>query len=245
MRMTAQERRNKNGGPVLNKAGEDKDSAGRTRDLAQDALSSGKEQDAALVQFTELNLQPDSAGDGRQFALIIQAIARDQDRTAFRQLFAHFAPRIRTMLRRSGCTSEAAEDLAQECMLAVWRKAGYFDPSRAAASTWIYAIARNLRIDVARRERRAKLHAIAETWQPAPESPTQPDELTDELDRQERVQAALKHLPPEQLQVVMASFVEGKAHSQISTELGIPIGTVKSRMRLAMGRLRPVLEDLQ
>lgn len=185
------------------------------------------------------------ASEGARLAGLIAAISSRQDRQAFQDLFAHFAPRIRNMLRRSGCTVEASEDLAQEAMLTVWRKAHMFDPVRAAASTWIFTIARNLRIDIARREKRAQMHAIAEQHEPQLDKQEQPDEIADLAERQARVAQALKILPPDQLQVVMLSFVEGKAHSEIATELGIPMGTVKSRMRLAMGRLRPVLEDLQ
>lgn len=185
------------------------------------------------------------AGESAMLSELIVSISNHQDRQAFQELFAHFAPRIRNMLRRSGCTAEASEDLAQEAMLTVWRKAHLFDPARAAASTWIFTIARNLRIDIARREKRAQLHAIAEQHEPQLAAPEQPDEIADLAERQARVAQALKILPPDQLQVVMLSFIEGKAHSEIAAELGIPMGTVKSRMRLAMGRLRPVLEDLK
>ena len=203
---------------------------------------------AAAAPDEAIRVAPVPPGNAAELAIysrLIERIAAHQDREAYRTLFAFFAPRIRAMLRRSGCNAEASEDLAQEALLTVWRKAHFFDASRASASTWIYTIARNLRIDVARREKRAQMHAIAEQNEPEPDLPDQPDELVDLAARQARVHDALKILPPEQLQVVTLSFVEGKAHSEIAEELGIPMGTVKSRMRLAMARLRPVLGDLK
>jgi len=203
--------------------------------------------------------EPDASGRGERPALFVQpdqpsakrmaglicAISAHGDRAAFAELFGYFAPRLKNMLRRSGSTPDSAEDVAQEAMLTVWRKAHLFDPAKAAASTWIFTIARNLRTDSARRERRAQLHAIAEQNEPQTQIQEQPDEIVGLAERQARVQAAMQELPPDQLRVVMLSFVEGKAHSEIAAELGIPMGTVKSRMRLAMSRLKPVLEDLR
>lgn len=174
---------------------------------------------------------------------LITAIAARQDKTAFAELFAHFAPRIKSMLVRGGAPADTAEDLAQEAMLSVWRKASYFDAGRASASTWIFTIARNLRIDAARREQRARLHETVE--QIEPEGPETPDQLLDASERQVRVREAMKKLSEEQLQVIKLSFVEGKSHGEIAELLGLPLGTVKSRVRLAMSRLRQHLEDMR
>lgn len=180
--------------------------------------------------------------DGGKAEKLIEAIARDQDRAAFEQLFAHYAPRIKTLLVRQGTPPEIAEDLAQEAMLIVWRKATYFAATRGSASAWIYTIARNLRIDNARRSQRAELYAMMDDYDR--EGPAQPDEIVSSTEHAERVQRAMAELPEEQLEVVKLSFVEGAAHAEIAERLDLPLGTVKSRLRLAMRRLRKSLEDL-
>jgi RNA polymerase sigma-70 factor, ECF subfamily len=188
--------------------------------------------------MTEFN----QSGSADEFGRRIQAIADHGDREAFAELYQHFGPRIKGFLIRGGAGAHLAEDLAQEAMLTVWRKAAYFDPSRASASTWIFTIVRNLRIDGQRREKRAAVHASA---MPEDQEPVmQPDEALNLVQRQLQVQEALKVLPQDQLEVVKLSFVEGKPHAEISTVLGIPLGTVKSRMRLAMIKLKSILEVL-
>jgi len=173
---------------------------------------------------------------------LVQRIVECRDKEAFAQLFDHFAPRIKAMLMRTGTAAEVAEDLAQDAMLTLWRKADFFDPSRASVAAWVFTIARNLRIDVARRERRARLHAVLENIEP--EAQQQPDQIVSLAEREQKVRLAMQQLPAEQAEVVKLSFVEGKAHGDIATCLGIPLGTVKSRLRLAMGRLRQILEEV-
>ena len=172
----------------------------------------------------------------------IRAIAADQDRTAFASLFEFYAPRIKRMLMGIGTAADSAEDVAQETLLTVWRKAAYFDPARAGASAWIFTIARNLRIDRLRGEKRATLYAPFELVEP--ELPQTPDHVLNAAERDERVRAALKELSPEQVRVLQLSFFEGRAHGDIAQLLNLPLGTVKSRLRLAMGRLRNLLGDL-
>jgi RNA polymerase sigma-70 factor, ECF subfamily len=173
----------------------------------------------------------------------IRAIATREDRAAFASLFEFYAPRIKAMLMRSGAAADAAEDVAQEVLLTVWRKASYFDPARASASAWIFTIARNLRIDRLRGDKRATQYAPLEMVEP--ESPESPDFVLNATERDERVRSALKELPPEQVRVVQLSFFEGRAHGDIAAMLDLPLGTVKSRVRLAMTRLRNLLGDLQ
>jgi RNA polymerase sigma-70 factor, ECF subfamily len=173
----------------------------------------------------------------------IKAIASCQDRTAFASLFEFYAPRIKAMLMRSGAASDTAEDVAQEALLTVWRKASYFDPARASASAWIFTIARNLRIDRLRGDKRAAQYAPLEMVEP--EAPESPDHALNATERDVRVRAALKQLSPEQVRVVQLSFFEGRAHGDIAATLNLPLGTVKSRVRLAMTRLRSLLGDLQ
>jgi RNA polymerase sigma-70 factor, ECF subfamily len=173
----------------------------------------------------------------------IKAIAERQDRAAFASLFEFYAPRIKAMLTRLGAAADAAEDLAQETLLAVWRKAAYFDPDRASAAAWIFTIARNLRIDRLRGDNRAKLYAPYEMVEP--EGPQHPDSALSAAERDARVRAALKELSQDQVRVVQLSFFEGRAHGDIAALLDLPLGTVKSRVRLAMARLRNLLGDLQ
>jgi RNA polymerase sigma-70 factor (ECF subfamily) len=177
-----------------------------------------------------------------QLASLIEAIAADRDREAFAALFDYFAPRIKGFLMRSNTPPAGAEELAQEALLIVWRKAEQFDRTKAGASAWIFTIARNLRIDVARREQRSRLLDLEATEEADPPAP--PDTMLLAGERERRVHAALTHLSDDQLRVVRLSFFEGKAHGDIASELELPLGTVKSRIRLAMNRLRELLGDL-
>jgi RNA polymerase sigma-70 factor (ECF subfamily) len=173
-------------------------------------------------------------------ALLLR-VAENRDRAAFALLFSHFAPRVKAYLLRLGASSALAEDLAQEALFNLWRKAHLFDPAKASAATWLFTIARNLRIDAVRREKRPE-------WEPEdlrPESAAAADTVLALAGEEVRLRAALKHLPPDQIQVIELSFFADKPHSQIAGELGIPLGTVKSRLRLAMARLKRALGDAE
>jgi RNA polymerase sigma-70 factor (ECF subfamily) len=172
---------------------------------------------------------------------LILAIAGRRDRAAFVTLFGRFAPRLKAWFQRSGSASDQAEDLAQETMLAVWRKAESFDPTRAGATTWIFTIARNQRIDTMRRAPRRTLDA--EDPSLAPQAPAAPDAVFDTFQRESRLREALSTLPAEQAEVIRLSFFEDRPHADIERALSIPLGTVKSRLRLAMNRLRGHLGD--
>jgi RNA polymerase sigma-70 factor (ECF subfamily) len=186
-----------------------------------------------------VSLDRGAEGGARLSALVV-AIAERGDREAFTLLFNHFAPRVKSYLLRMGATAETAEELAQETLLTVWRRAGAFDPGRAAASTWIFTIARNLRIDVARRERRPLPgEDIAEPCA----APVQPDAGVVALQDEDRIAAAIATLPLEQSEVVRLAFFSDKPHSEIANDLALPLGTVKSRLRLAMAKLRTLLEE--
>ncbi|OYX13142.1 MAG: RNA polymerase subunit sigma [Rhizobiales bacterium 32-66-8] len=181
--------------------------------------------------------QRDSVDYGRMIVLV----AESRDREAFAQLFAHFAPKLKAYLRRSGATASAAEDFAQEAMLTVWRKAALYDPSRAAASSWIFTIARNHRIDALRRQG----YGLPQSdLSQAQDDPPMPDDLLVGQDNAARIRSALGALSDEQAKVVQLSFFHDKAHAEIARELNLPLGTVKSRLRLAMLRLRDMLSDL-
>jgi RNA polymerase sigma-70 factor (ECF subfamily) len=171
------------------------------------------------------------------------AIAASADMAAFEALFREFSPRIRAYLLKMTRDAQASEDLMQETMLAIWRKAGQFDPARGHASAWIYTIARNIWIDAWRRQRRPAfdLDDPALVADPEPDAP----KLMEDKQSRAAVHAALETLPKEQVELIKLSFFEEASHSTIAERLGLPIGTVKSRIRLAFGRLRTALEDLK
>ena len=172
---------------------------------------------------------------------LLGRVALDRDRAAFVLLFSHFAPRVKAYLLRLGAPAAVAEDLAQEALLNLWRKAHLFDPAKASCATWLFTIARNLRIDAIRREKRPQLDP--EDFMP--ESGPAADEGLVLADDEVRLRLALKELPADQIQVVELSFFADKPHSQIAAELGIPLGTVKSRLRLAMARLKRALGEME
>ncbi|MBN9512727.1 MAG: sigma-70 family RNA polymerase sigma factor [Alphaproteobacteria bacterium] len=173
---------------------------------------------------------------------LMQSVAATHDRTAFAALFGYFAPRVKAFLMRSGLSANMAEEVTQETMLAMWHKASYFDPSRAGVSTWIYAIARNQRIDRLRRE---QTHTIDRHLDPSDElePPDSGEDIALVAERDEQVRTALAALSSEQATIVHLSFFADKPHAEIARELGIPLGTVKSRIRLALNRLRSLLGD--
>ena len=180
-----------------------------------------------------------------QWGPLIRAIAADQDRSAFATLFEFFGPRIKAFMQRSNVSEAKAEELAQETMLLVWRKASLFDPATTGAAAWIFTIARNLRIDAHRRERRggAIETSDVEIEFQIDDSP-QPDARLATAQSEEQIRSALSNLSDDQMRVVELSFFEDKAHAEIAQILGIPLGTVKSRLRLAMSRLRNLLSEL-
>jgi len=184
------------------------------------------------------------ASDGEHWASLIELVAVREDRAAFAALFEHFAPLVKTFMRRSGVAEARADELAQETLLAVWRKAALFDPSTVGAAAWIFTIARNLRIDAYRRSQRGGLAESSDVdaeFQ-VDESPA-PDSRVASAQAESRVRAALTQLSEEQRRVLELSFYEEKAHGEIARILNIPLGTVKSRSRLAMNRLRNLLGE--
>lgn len=176
-----------------------------------------------------------------ELARLIGAVA-SRDRAAFVRLFEHFAPRVKTMMLRAGLSPQRAEEIAQDTMLAVWNKADLFDPAGAGPSAWVFTIARNLRIDSLRRDQRAQ-RLENELVEAPPAEEVLPDAALFSLQSEERVREALAQLSPEQLQIVQLSFFEDRSHGEIAERLGIPLGTVKSRLRLAMKHLRKLLEE--
>ncbi len=172
---------------------------------------------------------------------LLVAIAATRDKQMFARLFEYFAPRLKAYLMRQGTDGATAEELAQEAMLSVWRRAESFDPEKASAATWIYTIVRNLRIDGLRKLRRPEFDVTDPAFVPDP--PPQPDDVMQSEQVERRVRDALRQLPEEQAVVVRLSFFEDKPHAEIAAQLSLPLGTVKSRLRLAMRRLQPLLGD--
>ena len=183
-------------------------------------------------------------------------VARDSDRKAFRVLFDHFAPLIRAFayrVRSLDQPDQFADELVQETMLKVWLRAASFDPARASPSTWIFAIVRNMRIDLLRRRARhvvntVPLHAstddgeleLDDVWFIDTDS-----DMFDQLARQRgrrAVRESLSALPPEQAFVLNKVYMEDKSHAEVAAELQLPLGTVKTRVRLALNKLRLLVD---
>lgn len=219
-----------------------------TRDLR----SGGPERrrGASIVKFQRHPSEPVhtaqptiDGSDAPDFAALLGLIATDRDRSAFIKIYKHFAPRVRSFLIGQNVAPAAADDVLQEVMLAVWNKAKLFNPEKAAPSTWIFAIARNKRIDRIRRETKPDLDPEEPSLQPSA-----PEAADDDLlhgQRKTAIAAALAELPEEQRIVIEYSFMKGLSHGEIAEQLGLPLGTVKSRIRLAFGRLRTELGELQ
>lgn len=179
--------------------------------------------------------------DDARLRSLLAAVAERQDRAAFAELFDHFAPRLAAFVMRSGAGKELAEELAQEAMISVWRKATSFDPARAAVSTWVFAIVRNKRIDRLRRERRPEI--AEEDYLAQYEPPQDALDIVEGAETETTLRKLVASLPPDQAQVIEKAFYEDKSHSTIAEELNLPLGTVKSRIRLALGRLKDMVTD--
>lgn len=183
----------------------------------------------------------DPADNTRTFhAECIQLVAERGDRRAFGALFEFFGPRLKTYLKRMGADDAQAEEIVQDVMLTVWRKAGTFDPQQASVSTWVFRIARNRQIDLFRRAAKPELSPEEPLLQPAPEQA--PFETLSQAQIDAHVREKLSTLPPEQLDLLKAAFYEGLSHSEIAQSFNLPLGTVKSRIRLAFDKLRGLIQ---
>jgi RNA polymerase sigma-70 factor, ECF subfamily len=178
------------------------------------------------------------AGD----VLLLQRIAAARDRVAFAQLFDAYAPRVKSFMMRKGANPDQAEDLVQETMITVWNKAGLYASDRGGVSTWIFTIARNLRIDRLRREK-SNMYTDLDDYDTESDDVAQDDAMSrNQEDAQ--VARALAQIPAEQRELLILSYVEDMPQSEIAARLQIPLGTVKSRMRLAYNRMRKLLETV-
>lgn len=190
---------------------------------------------------TTISEVPDKTPAPEHLAELLGAVASQQCRQSFQQLFEHFAPRLKSYMIRLGSDANTAEDLAQETMVKVWHKARLYDRSKAGASVWIFRIARNLRIDKLRRQKFLEVELDVDDI--ARQGHYQEGGLTAERLDADRLPALIHELPAEQLVVVRLAFFEGLTHSEICQQLQLPLGTVKSRLRLAFAKLRKAMGD--
>ena len=174
---------------------------------------------------------------------LLLRVGSNRDRSAFEKLYEHFAPRLKSFLLRIGSDVSAAEEICQESMIMVWRRAETFNPDSAGASTWIFTIARNKRIDKLRKDNRPlpDLNDPSFLQMPVDRS----DLILERVEEEQKIKNALKNLPMEQAKLILSAYYEEKSHRKIADETNLPLGTVKSRIRLAINRLRSQLEELE
>ncbi|WP_415885118.1 sigma-70 family RNA polymerase sigma factor [Neptuniibacter sp. QD37_6] len=179
--------------------------------------------------------QPEATQD---WSSLLMSLGETKDKSLFVQLFKHFAPKIKAYIIRLGLVESTAEELMQETMASVWRKAHMYQKSKAAASTWIFTLARNQSIDWMRKQKYPQ-YSLDEWHEEADES----QDACADVVLSARMQASIDKLPELQAQVIYMSFYEGRSHSEIADRLGIPLGSVKSRIRLASEKLRSMWRD--
>lgn len=176
---------------------------------------------------------------------LLERVGSAQDRAAFRDLFQHFAPQIKYYALANGLAHQA-EELVQEVMISIWRRAATYDWRKAAASTWIFTIARNQRIDMLRKMQRNSAETtidVEDLWQIPGSTESEPITSLHRMLAERRIRESLVHLPEEQVTVLAKVYMEQKSHQVVSEELNIPLGTVKSRVRLALKKLKVILQD--
>ena len=193
-------------------------------------------------------LQDDSRRSERskdQWSQLLEHVGASQDRVAFHQLFEHFGPQIKYYAISNGIANQA-EELVQEVMISIWRRASTYDWRKAAASTWIFTIARNQRIDMLRKIQRGSAEMAIETedlWQIPGDDEKDPVPSLHRIFAERRIRDSFQHLPEEQVAVLAKVYLEHKSHQEVAHEMDIPLGTVKSRVRLALSKLKVILQD--
>lgn len=183
-------------------------------------------------------VNPEASAKRMAWVVQVHAVRDNKDRKAFAELFGYFAPRVKSFLMKSGASPDLAEECAQEVMATLWNKAHMFDPTKASVSTWIFTIARNRKIDILRKQRRPEPEDLP--WGPEAE-PDQADAIGLQQET-EQLGQALATLPAEQRQLIERAYFGELSHSQIAAETGLPLGTIKSRIRLALDRLRHAMK---
>lgn len=188
-----------------------------------------------------VDLKLESSLTNDQLAALIDAIALGKNRDAFARLFEHYAPRLKAFGLKQGVSSAKVEELVQETMLMVWRKSESFDASRGTASNWIFTIMRNKRIDMFRRQKHPEYEL--DEGMDIIDPDAGPDDQVNAFQERARIREAVNSLPNAQMEIIQKAFFEDKSHGEIAADLDIPLGTVKSRIRLAMARLHVLVEE--
>ena len=200
---------------------------------------------AELISSLDMSMGSGSSNDNQnnlsEWDRLLLRVGSDRDRSAFKKLYEHFAPRLKSFLLRIGSDMSAAEEICQESMIMVWRRAETFNPESAGASTWIFTIARNKRIDKLRKDNRPLPDLNDPSFFQIPVDKS--DDILQRVEEEKKIKNALKNLPPEQAKLILSAYYEEKSHRKIADETNLPLGTVKSRIRLAINRLRTQLEE--
>ncbi len=187
------------------------------------------------AEYFPLNVRMNDNSKVDKYSKLLVDIGSKKDKKSFIELFEYFAPRVKSYLIGTGCTAEQAEEITQETMFNVWNKACSFDSNKALASTWIYTIARNKKIDALRKRKKSDPDMQDPRFVP------EGDDIDEKIEKAEStavISEAINGLPQEQSDIIYKNFFEDKSHGDIAKELDIPLGTVKSRIRLAMRKLR-------
>ena len=202
---------------------------------------------AELISSLDMPMGCGSSNDNQnnlsEWDRLLLRVGSDRDRFAFKKLYEHFTPRLKSFLLRIGSDMSAAEEICQESMIMVWRRAETFNPDSAGASTWIFTIARNKRIDKLRKDNRPLPDLNDPSFFQIPVDKS--DDILQRVEEEKKITNALKNLPPEQAKLILSAYYEEKSHRKIADETNLPLGTVKSRIRLAINRLRSQLEELE
>jgi RNA polymerase sigma-70 factor (ECF subfamily) len=198
-------------------------------------------------RMTEKNRETESARQD-PWGMLMSRVSEARDKQAFEQLFDHFAPLIKgylLSLPSTYFTANMAEELTQEVMLSIWRKAHLYDATKASAATWVFTIARNLRVDAIRKHSKHQNDVCADdVWYEEVDPAQEPIRSLQRMTTEKTIRESLSILPIEQKQVLSKVFMEDKSHQAVADELGLPLGTVKSRVRLALQKLRINLTHL-
>ena len=202
---------------------------------------------AEIISSLDMSMGSGSSNDNQnnlsEWDRLLLRVGSDRDRSAFKKLYEHFAPRLKSFLLRIGSDLSAAEEICQESMIMVWRRAETFNPESAGASTWIFTIARNKRIDKLRKDNRPLPDLNDPSFFQIPVDKS--DDILQRVEEEKKIKNALKNLPPEQAKLILSAYYEEKSHRKIADETNLPLGTVKSRIRLAINRLKTQLEELE
>jgi len=198
---------------------------------------------SSLDMFMGSGSSNDNHSNLSEWDRLLLRIGSNRDRSAFKKLYEHFAPRLKSFLLRIGSDMSAAEEICQESMIMVWRRAETFNPDSAGASTWIFTIARNKRIDKLRKDNRPLPDLNDPSFFQIPVDKS--DDILQRVEEEKKIKNGLKNLPPEQAKLIISAYYEEKSHRKIADETNLPLGTVKSRIRLAINRLRTQFEELE